>query len=875
MKKQIYLCCVLLSVFFFPSSVYAQWVSAFSPYGRDGNSVYILNNSTAAIAGGNESNDSIRSIFMTTDRADNWNINLDVIKSWLKSVVFSSYSNGVAVGYDGAILKTTDGGINWSSIIAPGNTYGRHFNSVCFADSLIGYIAGGWPADDSIQTILKTTDGGSTWNIQSDNLGYWLRSISFSDALNGMAVGDHGTILKTTDGGSNWAPLTVPGNAGTRDYQSVYMLNSLTALIVGGNRSNDSIQTILKTTDGGSNWNVVLDHLGPMLKSIDFAGVSQAYIVGNRGVILHSTDKGDSWTPVNLPFAINDTMDLNAVNFYNADFGIAVGRFGKMLIYNNPLPSVPTVTTLQATNLNDTSATLQAEVNASGSFAAVSFEYGITPQLGTVVSATPDTVFGSTPQIVTAALTGLLPNTIYYFRVKAENEGGYNIGDEMQFFTGGCDIPNCSFEIWDTTFIEHPIIWSFVGYPHQVISYNGSKAVELTTTNLGEPSAVLFGNADDGFPLEGGVPISGQPDSLKWYAKYNIIAGDTAFAIVSFKKNDLEVYTDFFPITGSSGGSFVPMSWAMNFPNSTVPDTVVLGFINSNVFAEGSKHPNSILTIDEVQFTGISGSLPNWDFEQWDTTLWDNPNQWFSDESKNAGMNMGVDKVSKTTDRVSGNYAIRLENVSGKRTTSLSSGLDNFNFPSFAVGGKHTTFNFYAKYFPVNNDTLLIELKMFKGDSAIGFGHLMVDTIIPQYTGFSLPINYDFNSTLIPDSAAINISLGYEQAYGNSVVYFDNLSFDGFGPTVGIPNLSTAGGGFRIYPNPAQERLEVEWNAPDAERATITFTDINGRLLKTVPCDGFAQRSSVDIADLPAGFYLVSFRAGNSISYRKLIVSGR
>lgn len=108
--------------------------------------------------------------------------------------------------------------------------------------------------------------------------------------------------------------------------------------------------------------------------------------------------------------------------------------------------------------------------------------------------------------------------------------------------------------------------------------------------------------------------------------------------------------------------------------------------------------------------------------------------------------------------------------------------------------------------------------------------------------------------------------------HGNSVAYIDNISFDSFHSPTDVPEIPLADGGFRIYPNPAHDHLMVEWNTSDANKASITFTDINGRLLKTVSCDGLAQRASVDIADLPGGFYLVSFRAGNSPRYCKLVV---
>jgi len=69
----------------------------------------------------------------------------------LKSVYFTSVDTGYAVGDNGTILKTTDGGINWltQNSCTDVNLYSVHFPSV---DT--GYVVG------DCGTILKTTDGG-------------------------------------------------------------------------------------------------------------------------------------------------------------------------------------------------------------------------------------------------------------------------------------------------------------------------------------------------------------------------------------------------------------------------------------------------------------------------------------------------------------------------------------------------------------------------------------------------------------------------------------------------------------------------------------------------------------------------------------------
>ncbi len=50
-------------------------------------------------------------------------------------------------------------------------------------------------------TILRTTNGGTTWTSQTSGTTEQLEGVSFTDSYNGTAVGLNGKILRTTNGG--------------------------------------------------------------------------------------------------------------------------------------------------------------------------------------------------------------------------------------------------------------------------------------------------------------------------------------------------------------------------------------------------------------------------------------------------------------------------------------------------------------------------------------------------------------------------------------------------------------------------------------------------------------------------------------------------
>lgn len=95
----------------------------------------------------------------------------------------------------------------------------------------------------------------------------------------------------------------------------------------------------------------------------------------------------------------------------------------------------PTVTTLQATNLSSSGATLNGTVNANNLSTSVDFEYGTTTSYGSTIPANyGNHVSGNSNTNVSANISGLISCTTYHFRVKATNSlGNTSYGEDMTF----------------------------------------------------------------------------------------------------------------------------------------------------------------------------------------------------------------------------------------------------------------------------------------------------------------------------------------------------------------------------------------------------------------------------------------------------------
>ncbi|HWY17667.1 MAG TPA: hypothetical protein VNY27_03025 [Solirubrobacteraceae bacterium] len=113
---------------------------------------------------------------------------------------------------------------------------------------------------------------------------------------------------------------------------------------------------------------------------------------------------------------------------------------GKVYEYG-PAMTLPDVTTGQATGVQPSSATLSGTTNPDGvQVSSCQFEYGTDTTYGQSVPCAQSAAqigSGTSPVPVSAALSGLQPNTSYHFRLDVGNANGTNQGQDQTFTTLG------------------------------------------------------------------------------------------------------------------------------------------------------------------------------------------------------------------------------------------------------------------------------------------------------------------------------------------------------------------------------------------------------------------------------------------------------
>lgn len=100
-------------------------------------------------------------------------------------------------------------------------------------------------------------------------------------------------------------------------------------------------------------------------------------------------------------------------------------------------PTAPSVTTDAAGNVTATTAQVNGKVIAHGAATAYVFEYGTTTAFGQIAPLPSGNAGSGTAGLpVTASLSGLAPNTTYFYRLVATNSQGTTLGPVMRFGTG-------------------------------------------------------------------------------------------------------------------------------------------------------------------------------------------------------------------------------------------------------------------------------------------------------------------------------------------------------------------------------------------------------------------------------------------------------
>ena len=197
-----------------------------------------------------------------------------------------------ASGQRGTVLRTVDAGRTWQQV-GPPDTAGLDFRDVEAFDAKTAVVLSIGEGEQS--RIYRTSDGGATWTeaFRNTEPAAFYNCVAFFDARHGLTVGDpvggKFRVLSTSDGGRSWTVLPSDGMP-------------------------DALPGEYGFSASG--------------QCVTVAGKRDAWLATGGSAtarVLHSADRGRTWTASDTPLASSQSAGVFAVAFRDTRTGIAIG----------------------------------------------------------------------------------------------------------------------------------------------------------------------------------------------------------------------------------------------------------------------------------------------------------------------------------------------------------------------------------------------------------------------------------------------------------------------------------------------------------------------------------------------------------------------
>ncbi|MEU1148071.1 WD40/YVTN/BNR-like repeat-containing protein [Streptomyces sp. NPDC005863] len=228
-----------------------------------------------------------------SDHGPRWQLKESGTDARFRGLAAVSRHTAWVAGTKGTVLRTSDGGRTWREV-SPSGAADLEFRDIEAFDGRRAVVLA--IGEGEASRVLRTEDGGATWteSFRNTDAKAFYDCMTFFDRRHGLAMSDpvdgKYRVLSTADGGRSWKVLPNTGMPAAQEGEAGFAASGQ-CLVSSGPRD------VWLATGGAA-----------------------------RGRVLHSADRGLTWTATDAPIPAGDpARGVFGLAFRDRTHGIAVG----------------------------------------------------------------------------------------------------------------------------------------------------------------------------------------------------------------------------------------------------------------------------------------------------------------------------------------------------------------------------------------------------------------------------------------------------------------------------------------------------------------------------------------------------------------------
>lgn len=269
---------------------------------------------------------SFAKIVRSEDAGNSWTVQDTTVKEHLQDIAAWDEQRAVAVGNDGVVMVTADGGGRWEPVEAPRSEIFNKLVQVIARPGGTAFAVGGFGA------VLVSHDYGRSWARAVEERDVGWNGIAVAADGDIWVVGEFGELMSSADGGATWDPV-----------EPIVQSSLMRVAFRPDNSQGAAVGlegVVLLTLDGGENWERL--ETGGSAHLFDIAWIGDRWVAsGDDGLVAYSNPENvRDWTwaridPNERGWHTDLELSGDALYLAGASFGRLDRKSGEWLVFGN------------------------------------------------------------------------------------------------------------------------------------------------------------------------------------------------------------------------------------------------------------------------------------------------------------------------------------------------------------------------------------------------------------------------------------------------------------------------------------------------------------------------------------------------------------